>query len=313
MQKIVHLVGFAVAISVMVIAVLKGSDDLPDLAWGNPSLWIYLSLAFGSYALSQFLAALAWARTLSIFSVRLAPGRAATQLLVSQIGKYIPGNVAHFLGRLALARADGVAGTVVGLALVVEIGLVLAAGGVLLAVLLLVAPDIIQPMISGSSAATQRWLMIAAMCALGACVVACCWIVFRRVRLEASSARLDLPQLPFAFLLHLVNFVILGLSLAFAVQAVAPGSGAGLFLPMSVFIAAWTIGFLTPGAPGGIGIREGLIALGLGLAIGNGPALATALVHRALAVLGDLAVFLVGVFLRAESSSTAMPRKSDMQ
>lgn len=304
MRFAVHLLGFLVAFAFLAAAVWKGSGDLPELAWGSPGLWIPLLAAFGLYVVSQLLAAIAWAGTLAIFSVRLPPKRAATQLLVSQIGKYIPGNVAHFFGRLALARADGVPGTVVGLALLVEIGFVLSAGGLLLSALLLMAPDIIQPMLPDTSSATQRRFSIAAAFALGACVALCCWIVFRKTRLKSGTRAFDLSQSLVPLTLHLVNFVILGLSLAFAVQAVAPASGAGLFLPMSVFVAAWTIGFLTPGAPGGIGIREGLIVLGLGLAIGDGSALATALLHRALAVLGDLATFLIGILLRSGRPTT---------
>lgn len=297
-----RVVGFLVAVAFCAIAVWKGSGDLPKLAWDSPHLWIFLVSAFGLYVLSQLIAAAAWAGTLAIFSVRLPPRRAMTQLLVSQIGKYIPGNVAHLLGRLALARADGVAGAVVGLALLVEIGLVLAAGGLLLSGLLLVAPGIVRPMLPEASAVAQRWVSITAVLVLGLCVAVCGWIVLRKARLQSGRATFDPWKSVLPLALHLVNFVVLGLSLTLAVQAVAPGSGAGLVLPMSVFVAAWTIGFLTPGAPGGIGIREGLIVLGLGLAIGDGAALAVALVHRALAIFGDVATFLIGAALRSRGA-----------
>lgn len=53
-----------------------------------------------------------------------------------------------------------------------------------------------------------------------------------------------------------------------------------------------------PGAPGGIGVRDSIIVLGLAITVGEGSALAIALLHRAVSILGDVCTFGVGCYLR---------------
>jgi uncharacterized membrane protein YbhN (UPF0104 family) len=72
----------------------------------------------------------------------------------------------------------------------------------------------------------------------------------------------------------------------------------GLGHAIAIFSVAWVAGFLMPGAPGGVGVREGIIAIGLELFIAPGAALAVALLHRALSVLGDALTFALGVWMR---------------
>jgi glycosyltransferase 2 family protein len=308
MPLTVRIAGFLVAIAFCAVALYMGGRDLPPIAWEQPRIWGYLASAYVLYVGSQVIAAAAWMQTLAVFSVRLPPRRAETQLLVSQIGKYIPGNVAHLLGRVAMARSDGLGSAAVGLALVVEICLVLVAGGLLLAVLLLLAPDMVRTLLPRFDEGDSWRLSIAFVALLLAGIALGSWYLVQKVsRKSEASIKPMLAFKPLA--LHVVNFLILGLSLALVMQAIASESKVGITLPMSVFIAAWTIGFLTPGSPGGIGVREGLIVLGLGAAIGEGPALAIALVHRALAIVGDVTAFLLGLAIRMRDRS--LPKKQE--
>jgi glycosyltransferase 2 family protein len=305
MARIVRLAGFLLAVALCAVALHLGGRDLPAIGWDRPQVWAYLAGAFVLYVASQVIAATAWKQVLEVFSVRLTPRRAETQLLVSQIGKYIPGNVAHLLGRLALARTDGLASAVVGLAMLVEICLVLVAGGLLLAILLLLAPDLVRTLLPSFDQAGSQRLSIFFFGFLFAGISLGIWFLAKKVSQRSQTSIQPLVAFkPLA--LHLTNFLILGLSLALVMQAIAPGSDSGIALPLSVFVAAWTIGFLTPGSPGGIGVREGLLVLGIGAAIGEGPALAVALVHRALAIAGDLTAFLLGLAVRIHGDG--MPR-----
>lgn len=293
MPRMIRIAGVLVVIGFGGYALWKGGRDLPVLPLDAPSFWLWLMLSFGLYLVSQVLAARAWAGTLAVFSIRLGGGRAETQLLVSQIGKYIPGNVAHLLGRLALARADGVAGPVAGIAMLLEIGLVLTAGGLLFLVFLLVAPELtlsLLPQEAGISL-TGSSMLLAGLLAAG--IGAGIWLLIRRVRRNSPMTRLESAETAKPLALHMVNFLALGLSLACVTQAIAPAGNGAFLLSIPVFVVAWTIGFLMPGSPGGIGMREGLIALGLGMTIGEGAALTAALLHRAICIMGDLTVFAV--------------------
>lgn len=297
-RHVLKVLGLAAAVGFCGLALWKGSRELPSVDWTDPRLWAWLGLALALYVLSQLLAARAWAGTLAIFSVRLPRHRAETQLLVSQIGKYIPGNVAHLLGRLALARADGVPAGPFGLALLVEVGIVLGTGAVLLTAMVLIAPELVGKLIPEGSDLSQQALSRAMVLLLVLAVCACLWIIGTGLRRPEGDATVALSRAGLPVVLHAINFAILGLSLACVLRALEHGHGAGSLLPVAVFIVAWTVGFLTPGSPGGLGVREGLIVLGLGLAIGNGPALAAALLHRAVCILGDLVSFAFGLALR---------------
>ena len=78
----------------------------------------------------------------------------------------------------------------------------------------------------------------------------------------------------------------------------APSGAAPLSLSVVVFAVAWVAGLITPGAPGGLGVRESIITLGLGGVIGEPAALTAALMHRAVSVTGDAIAFGLGCALR---------------
>jgi glycosyltransferase 2 family protein len=298
MRRALHVLGALLAVGFCGLAFWKGSRELPAIAWGDPALWGWLGLTLVLYVLSQLIAARAWAGILWMFSVRLPRHRAETQLLVSQIGKYIPGNVAHLLGRFALARDDGVPAASIAMALLVEVGLVLVVAAILLVGILLAAPELVASLVPASARMTGQTLTRLILAGLATAIAVCVWIVGRRLRRGKADLTLAPSRAGLPAALHAGNFGVLGLSLACVVAALVPGGQGGVLLPVAVFILAWTVGFLTPGAPGGLGVREGLIVLGLGLAIGSGPALAAALLHRAVAMTGDLVSFALGLALR---------------
>lgn len=305
MSRVLRITGVLLVIGFGGYALWTGGRDLPALAWNEPSLWGWLGLSLGLYLISQMLAARAWAGTLAVFLVRLPPGRAETQLLVSQIAKYIPGNVAHLLGRLVLARADGVPGALAGLAMVLEVGLVLTAGGLLFLAFLLFAPRLTLSLLPPEIADALANVSIPLAAALAAGIGLGVWSLTELIRRKSAKVRLDPTKAATPLALHVVNFLALGLSLACVTQAIAPTDNGAFLLSIPVFVIAWTIGFLMPGAPGGIGVREGLIVLGLGSAFGEGPALSAALLHRAICILGDLTVFAVSYRRRQKQMAQA--------
>ncbi|MBN8630004.1 MAG: flippase-like domain-containing protein [Rhodobacterales bacterium] len=303
MPRLLRLIGVLVVIGFGGYALWKGGRDLPILPVGQPLFWGWLGLGLALYLVSQALAARAWSGTLSVFKVLLPPGRAETQLLVSQIGKYIPGNVAHLLGRLALARMDGVSSAVAGLAMLLEVGLVLTAGGLLFLAFLLFAPGLTLSLLPPGLAGSLASLSLPLAAALAAGIGMGLWYLVRLIRRKSALAQLDPARAAKPLALHVVNFLALGLSLGCVTQAIAPTGNGTFLLSIPVFVVAWTVGFLMPGAPGGIGVREGLVVLGLGTSLGAGPALTAALLHRAICILGDLSIFALGYRRRQKQTA----------
>lgn len=60
-----------------------------------------------------------------------------------------------------------------------------------------------------------------------------------------------------------------------------------------LYIMSWVIGFLTPGAPGGLGIREIVLLMFLSATVYEGLLLSAIVIHRAIQVIGDLVAYAI--------------------
>ncbi len=273
--------------------------SLAAVDWLDPAVLGALAVMLITWILSQSVAGLAWWLLLGrSIAARIAVGL----LLATQVGKYLPGNVGQFVGRAYLARRYGVALTASGASITAEGFLGILAGLGLGLAMLAFDP--------GGTAALVQFLPEARVIflLLGGCVIALVLLLvfpdlIRRI-LPAGSRlqRLVPPALPplalaLAAALHLGLIVILGFGLWLAIPVFAD-LGAAPAVPLSVAIAVFGVanvaGFVTPGAPGGLGVREVVIVGGLGPYIGADPAMVVALTLRAATVLGDVAICAIG-------------------
>jgi uncharacterized membrane protein YbhN (UPF0104 family) len=76
---------------------------------------------------------------------------------------------------------------------------------------------------------------------------------------------------------------------------------------ISVFAASWLVGFITPGAPGGIGVRETALILGLTPAAGEPLSVAVALLARIMSLIGDLLFFSLACVVRVNQLEHSGP------
>jgi hypothetical protein len=296
MGKLIARVGTALALVFIVIVLARGASDLPKVDFGSGQLWAGLAGGLFLYLLAQLVGAFAWTAVLRIYDVKLPFGRAESQLLLSQIGKYIPGNVVHLFGRIALARADGVPAKIAGAAMLLEVAALLTTGAGIVGVIVLLRPDLIQILTAQLQDKTAAILLSIAIALVFGALVVGQTVLWRR----AGRPRLAGLQFALPIGLHIANFVVLGVSLWFVAVAISPDEIPILHCT-AIFTTAWVVGFLMPGAPGGVGIRDGIIALGLELYIGQGAGLGVAVAHRSLSVLGDVVTFGIGSLLRNRS------------
>ncbi|MBB4173305.1 hypothetical protein GGR93_001066 [Sulfitobacter noctilucicola] len=277
--------------------VVQRAPKLPPLELSSPVLWAALAVSLFCYVLSQCAAAEAWRSILSLWAVRIAPKLAWGQTMVSQIGKYIPGNVAHLFGRVVIARRDGVASSVLAASMVLEVAVTLGVGLAVAGVLFIVEPDAIPNL-----AATYPDFGAQLLPVLFAVVVAIgvgAGVIVLKSRLQSLGVkRPSVSDLVRPLALHLASFVILGVSLWAAALAIAPDFTPDLVTCTLIFALAWAAGFIVPGAPGGIGIRDSIIVLGLAVSMGEGSGLAVALLHRAISICGDVITFAIGWNMR---------------
>lgn len=301
-MRVLRIGGATLAVALLGYAIWQGAGDVPSLDPSRAATWGWPGATLALYVLSQVLGASAWRSVLAAHGQTLTGGRAEGQFLAAQIGKYVPGNVGHLVGRYALCRRDGVPGATVGSATAMEIGLLLVSGAVVSAGLLVAMPGFRQVLTEALGAAAGPASILLSAALVGGLVAAQA-VLWRR----AGRPRLDRGRLGAAALFYAANLFILGASVWCLCRAIPGAAGIGLVEAAAVFAVAWVVGFVVPGAPGGIGVRDGIVALGLGLFMGEGAALAVALSHRLLSGLGDGATFLLGLWLRRATAPADPP------
>jgi dolichol-phosphate mannosyltransferase len=84
--------------------------------------------------------------------------------------------------------------------------------------------------------------------------------------------------------------------------------GLGTGLLVGAFALSWLLGVLVPLAPGGLGLRDGAFIVGVGVAIGAGPATALAVALRAVSLGGELLAAAAVEVVAAAAGRAAAPR-----
>lgn len=254
---------------VFVLLELRENADQIGLANRGRAFWSMLGMLAVVYGLANALLARAW------WLLLLARGADVSWMLalrtygISQLAKYVPGNIFHLAGRQALGQAAGLPGKVVAQSIVYELLLIAGAGMLLFA---LIAPTLAFGMPSTWGLAMYLVLLPAALLGM-------------RQRLTNLVARGFLMQSTFLALSGVVFLATLALVEPTSVQ------GGNWPLICGAYVTAWLIGFVTPGAPAGLGVRELVLLLVLDDVVSAGGLLAAVLLSRAVSMLGDVLFF----------------------
>lgn len=227
------LVGASALFLVAVAA--KHWDELGRIALTGRQWGVLAGLVL-VYGGALFLLGFAWhALLLSLGAQPHSLSHSVRSHTSAQLAKYVPGNVFHLVGRHMLQRSRGGSDDRrLALATVAEtLLLVLAAACVATICLAL-----------GSGGALQRLSIAAAT------------MLFALLAIGALLARgrgLRLPPALAAFAAMLAFFAVMALVLMVLGHMLGLGASPGL---AGGGVAAWIAGFVTPGAPGGLGVRE---------------------------------------------------------
>ena len=234
------------------------------------------------------------ARILSDLDAPVRPRTLIGVLCVSQLARYVPGNVGQHLARGALLSARGVRTSAIVVSLSIEIVLALLAALVLAGLALAF----------GFAENVSKWNWRVAALVVAACfglTVLLVWsdkILPRRLadKLPVDSLRnVSWRTYATCVIVYLLNYVLVGSGLALLGGTI----GVPLSLPLAIgaFAVAWMAGFLAPGLPAGIGVREAVLVAILAPTCGAGASVVVATLHRLSTVFGDLVAALLGVQL----------------
>lgn len=236
--------------------------------------WWLLGILSVVYGAANILLALAWSDLLRYFKLNVKLGWAIRVYGLSQLAKYVPGNIFQFAGRQALGMAVGYAGRPLAKSAIWEIGLIATTGCLFSALTL--------PLLYPS------WN---ALFAMGVFVIFVCGVGYTLWRYFSSS-------LTRVFIWHTLFLVTSGLVFVGTLQLISPEALEFKLLPAvcGAYVLAWLAGLITPGAPAGLGVREAVTLFLLSSIVSPGDLLLAIVLSRIITLLGDLMFFAANTF-----------------
>lgn len=290
------------AVLYFVIYAAKNWSQMPALSWDGRDI-VSLAMALGLYCGILLATPIAWHRLLHAAGATPSVAQVLAISLLSQFAKYIPGNVAHHIGRVALARSYGLDISRVIVTMTLETGWVVFAAVVVGSITLLTG----APALFGyGSVVPPVWQLSLIGLAAAAAPYGGIWLLNRwRSGLLSrffDGAPIDIPParvMVFCFATYVFNYLLMGGCFYLLASRLFGLESADFWFLTGIFAVAWIAGFVMPGAPGGLGVREAILVLALGPLYGEGTAVALTIVLRALTVAGDGLGFLGGVAARS--------------
>ena len=283
LRRLARLLGQCItflALFYLVYALYQNRAGLGDWSptWREISVLVALTVAYGAILL---LLAFNWAVIVeAVFPDRHIP---RTYLMLSytqtQIAKYVPGNVIHLVSRHMYLRDLALDHRPLAAASLIE--LLSLPVSACLGIFLGIA-------VSGDLAISENWTftpvisLVILLALLGTVMVICHQYSYRAKVTLSVLAR----GAVFMF----------GQGTIFAVVLqVTSGTFVALAIPCAVL--AWLIGFVTPGAPGGLAVREAVLIAVLAQITDGQALLLAAIVFRLVTTAGDLVLYLFGAFV----------------
>jgi hypothetical protein len=237
----------------------------------------------------------------------IPPQRIMYVYLQSNLYRYLPGNVLHYLGRNQLATEYKVSHTTV-------------AGVTILEILTLVCSCMAASLVFTFKDAINLLQRIPPLIIIiGAVVlvtaVACLFFLKTPQRWIhkhfASLSRKGLLITGTAVAHRFISFLLFGLIFGTLLQ-LTTGPLQQDQWPQIIgrYALCWFVGFITPGAPGGIGVRESLLIILFSGVYGESAIIRTALLMRIATILGDVIAFGVASITFNSKHNTTMEDRS---
>lgn len=297
-KKIIRLIRyliFTVAIVFLAMKFWHCRESIGDLRITSRMVGTFIVSSIG-YVFNASFVVLAWHSLLKFFGEKNLRFKDSYVVYArSQIARYIPGNVLHIPARHLAGRDLGYGhGPLVGAALYEILGTICASGLILIVGYLLFNVTLQQVSL------WQIFFIVVLICLFP--------MVFNKIfpyipfLKNTEIPKRDTDQIIKGLIpilgYYCVFFIVLGTIFLFVVDSFSVlNSVSRIGKILTIFVMSVIVGYITPGAPGGLGIREAVLVYMLGGIIGQNESLWVAIWFRAITVLGDLLLFLIPFIL----------------
>ncbi|MFI5251624.1 MAG: lysylphosphatidylglycerol synthase domain-containing protein [Bacteroidota bacterium] len=299
LKKILNLLGRFLTIAALGLLFLKLKDHFHEVSnFPNPLRVVVFIFIFSvCWLISSVTGAIAWRKLLRALGVNMSLKDTYVIMGLSQIGKYIPGNIFQYVGRAKIGGAYGITTD----ASIISMGMETMIAIITAMIVFVSGWNIMNPALYDTG--IFSFLLSAKVWILGGGVLI---VGFLLIFFSGKVRELFLKYKPYlkarpiivAALADLVFFFAVGIIIAGMRYTILPdGPNLSWNQFASGFAISWILGFIVPGAPGGIGIREVVFVSLFGPQIGDGIAVSLALLLRIITTLSDLWNFLIAFIL----------------
>lgn len=227
-------------------------QELSEIDWWQRPEMICLHLALLASVFLLFVKS--WQIAVIGMGSACTLGQAGHTWLLPNLGKYLPGKVLMFAGRVELCHRQGMSrGAAIATVILEHVVIILAA-----------TPFLVIALFSDLTALDSGYLTgfgLLLLCGGVAIVLRPAGLRWLLERM-AKVLRRDLSVVPADGLalrllpLYLLLWLVYGLSGYVLIHALGFGSSVPVLLATTAFVAAWEVGFLSFLTPGGLGVRE---------------------------------------------------------
>jgi glycosyltransferase 2 family protein len=236
------------------------------------------------------LAAYTWKRNLLMLREHISLTSALRVNALATLPKYAPGKVWGILGKVYLAKKEGISehGCVITISLETILFLL---GGVIL--FLLTASSVVRGKIPYT-----YYLFVIPVCLIITYPKILIGItnfflkLFKRPLIDFMPSYLQILEL---LLLYTLSWVLQGIGIYFLFRSFIPIAIKNLLVLAGVHAFSWVVGFVSIITPAGLGVKEGIFSYLLKSLLPPGIAVLGALIVRIWGTIGELGYFLIFV------------------
>lgn len=211
----------------------------------------------------------------------------------SNLYKYLPGNIMHYVGRNQIAVETEASHGQVALCTVTEM-MAACIGGLLAG--LLFSYSYVQEWLIGNKFILKKGLIFIIIAIVAAIILGI--VIFRKSNIKEKCLHIIKgvnPLFLVGFVLYyFLNQITQGLMFMKLLQSMGVVLAPKYSLSViGVYAFSWLIGFVVPGAPGGLGVREAMLSVFLGSVVSPDMLSAAVVINRIITIFGDILAFIV--------------------
>jgi glycosyltransferase 2 family protein len=217
----------------------------------------------------------------------------------THIARYIPGNVFHFVGRHILSKDIGIPVNIVLNGIFIEALLMIIGTG-----LLLLPSLIIYGTQKIAFLSTNRIILTVLLIVLFVIIIGVClkfipslktWLIKKNLLVDIGKIKIKkvIGSAIIVTIIYLFYHSGISLMLVFLTNYFWALKMQQLIIFIGAYSLGWLVGFITPGAPGGLGVREAIIVALLSPYLTQPRALVIALIFRIISIMGDFLFFTI--------------------